>query len=74
MIEQGFEVVHAGLQRVVVLSDRRLVGKSAADVIGDDAAVGVAQGEDEVTVVEAPRRVAVEHDDGFAGPLVQKMQ
>ncbi|MBX9757795.1 MAG: 2-C-methyl-D-erythritol 4-phosphate cytidylyltransferase, partial [Beijerinckiaceae bacterium] len=33
--------------------------------------VVIAQGEDEVAEVEAPRRVAVDHHDGVAGPLVE---
>src|SRR5262249_31138456 len=54
----------------VVAVGGRLVGESAADVVGDDAAEVVAQREDEVAVVERPRRVAVQHHDRLApGPL-----
>src|SRR5690606_17708442 len=64
-------VVHPRLQRVVVARRRtgRVVGLVAqphADMVGHDAAVTVAQPEDQVPPVVTPRRIAVQHDDHFA--------
>ena len=56
---------------LVVLVRPRLIGQSATDVIGHDAAVRFAQRAHQVAVVEAPRRVAVEHHHRIAAPLIQ---
>jgi hypothetical protein len=54
------------MQRVVVLRIVGLVRQAHADVVGHDAAVLVAQAEHQVAPVEAPRGIAVQHDDDLA--------
>src|SRR5262249_22525583 len=49
----------------------RLIRQPAADVVGSNCAVFIAQGEDEIAVIKRPGRVAVDHDHGFGLPFVQ---
>ena len=59
-------------ERVVVIL--RLVGQPAADVIDGDAAIAVAQAEDQVPPIERPGRVAVHEQQRLAGPFVDVVQ
>ena len=68
--EQRFEVHYAIDQAIWIAAQRRLVAESAANVVHGDAATRVPQRLNESAEVEGPRRIAVHHDDWFAGPFV----
>jgi hypothetical protein len=49
----------------------RLLGQAEADHVGDDDPVsGVHQRRDDVAVKETPGRIAVQQQDGIAGPFI----
>ena len=73
VIEPFAQVGHSTSQRIFVTVVARLIGQSAADVIGDQAAIPVSQTFYEVSVVVRPVRIAMQHDDGVALPFIEIM-
>jgi len=70
-VQKGLQILDPRRQRVVVTRRRalrvvRLVRQSHADVIGHDAAIAVAQAQDEVPPVVAPRGIPVQHHHDLA--------
>src|SRR5579871_3926190 len=72
-VHQVREVVDAAFQTEVVTIRARFVGQSAADVVGHDAAIRIAECQHEIAIVEGPSRVAMQHDDRLALTLIQIM-
>jgi hypothetical protein len=73
MIQKRGQIGDAALEAIWVLRQGRLIGQSAADVIGYDAAIAAAEAQDEVAVEERPCRIAVHHHDGRAVAFVEVM-
>ncbi len=74
IFEQCLEIVDAALKAVFVPAVVRLIRTPAADVVGNDAAVCIAQCEHYITVIKRPGRIAVHHDDWVAFTFVEVMK
>ncbi len=72
--EQGSQVVDPASQGEIIMRRVGLVGQSAADVIGHDAAEAVAQCGNQIAIVKRPGGIAMKHDDGVALALVEIVQ
>ena len=70
--DQVDQIVDPLLERVAVVL--RLIRKSAADVIDGEAAVAIAQAENQIPPVKRPGRVAVDKQQRLAGPFIDVVQ
>jgi hypothetical protein len=68
--KKAFQVVDMGLQGIGIFL--WFGGKAAAHMVRDNDSVGILQQADKVAVIKGPGRVAVQHDNGSALPLIQK--
>ena len=68
---QNFKIGNPAGKRIVVTVVARFVGKTAADMIRDDATMVLAERLYQVAVIERPGRVAVDHDHRLAAPFIK---